>query len=192
VKHGRFEQFYDARYFDDRDVWFLCDTNEKPYEGCKGNTLVFIAPDWPRYKYFLKAHATMCFMPVWSIEELQLVRANIYPELSEERVQQLFLKYGGVPRYVLDYAENKQQQNLLDAAITECVSAGVRAVINNTGVLAVSTGIPAYMVVHMTAVDFISNHLVWASEHVFERFMNEQSSELHTEAERFYDQVTRH
>jgi hypothetical protein len=52
---GLFVNFYNAGHFDDSNVWFLCDPIEKPYEGCLGITLVFIEPDYQRYKQLYKS-----------------------------------------------------------------------------------------------------------------------------------------
>jgi hypothetical protein len=189
VIKGLFENFYRAGYFDDGDVWFLCGPNEKPYESCLGITLVFIEPDYQRYKQFLKAHATLCLMPIWSIDELELVRANMYPALSVEQVQQLHLRWGGIPRYVLQYANFPQHQALLDKAIAKCLTAGVSAVINNTSYFYSNTSFPSEKVMHMITSDFESKQLVWASEYVFEKFVQENGSELHEQAKRFNNQL---
>eukprot|EP00953_Heterococcus_sp_UTEX-ZZ885_P008874 5265-Heterococcus_DN1.PRE.26 len=185
VFQSRYEHIYDSGYFEQRDVWFLCDPDARPYQNCQGITLVFISPDRERYKYFLKAHATIYFMPVWSVEELQFVRSHLFTNLSEEHVKLLFLRWGGVPRYVLEYAEDLQQQALLDEALLRCLSAGVGAVISNAGEVSGSTDTLSDKIIHITTEDFISKQLMWASEYVFERFLKEQSNLLHRELRAF-------
>jgi hypothetical protein len=116
-------------------------------------------------------------MPIWTQDELELVRAKMYPDLSVEKVQQLHIRWGGVPRYVLQYANFAQHQALLDEAIARCLTAGVTAVIDDTSQFYSNTSFPSDKVMHMNTTDFESKQLVWASEYVFEKFVQQNSSE---------------
>jgi hypothetical protein len=44
----------------------------------------------------------------------------LFDDLSEDKVMNLYLKWGGVPRYVLELANNEAQQNKLEDAISTC------------------------------------------------------------------------
>ncbi|CAG8470811.1 2930_t:CDS:2 [Paraglomus brasilianum] len=56
-------------------------------------------------------------MSVWSWEETDTCRAELFPKLSQESVRELYNRWGGIPRFTLLYAFNDFQQRLLDKAI---------------------------------------------------------------------------
>ncbi|KAJ8330306.1 hypothetical protein O5D80_001866 [Batrachochytrium dendrobatidis] len=56
-------------------------------------------------------------MPVWSKEELHSCRSMLFPTVPQELVESLYLKWGGIARYVLKYALVKEQQDFLDKAL---------------------------------------------------------------------------
>jgi hypothetical protein len=56
-------------------------------------------------------------MPVWSKEELLSCRSMIFSSIPEAVVENLYLKWGGIARYVLKHALVKEQQALLNEAL---------------------------------------------------------------------------
>jgi hypothetical protein len=56
-------------------------------------------------------------MPVWSSEEIFACRSFLYPTLSENLVGDLYLKWGGIARYVLKFATDEEQQARLKEAL---------------------------------------------------------------------------
>jgi hypothetical protein len=66
---------------------------------------------------FSKTSCTLRYMPVWANKEVHICRSLMYPSLSEKFVENLYSKWGGIPRYVLSYALDKVQQALLYAAL---------------------------------------------------------------------------
>jgi len=61
---------------------------------------------------------TFFYLPPWSLEELKRCRGSIFdPEVTEAKVEELFRKWGGVARFVLQYANEPTQQEQLDKAI---------------------------------------------------------------------------
>jgi len=56
-------------------------------------------------------------MPVWSKEELYSCRSTLFSSIPEELVENLYLKWGGIARYVLKYARDSDQQVLLNEAL---------------------------------------------------------------------------
>jgi hypothetical protein len=56
-------------------------------------------------------------MPVWSHDELQECRKHLFAHLSSEIVEDLFFRWGGIARYVLQLADDTTQQSLLDEAL---------------------------------------------------------------------------
>ena len=55
-------------------------------------------------------------MPLWSEDELKVAGQRLY-SLAEQEVHDLFAKWGGSARYVLQYARYPSHQRDLDAAI---------------------------------------------------------------------------
>ena len=60
------------------------------------------------------------FMPTWSLDELGSLRARMYESVALHTLQELFLKWGGVPRYVLEKAADAVVQQSLNAAVLSC------------------------------------------------------------------------
>lgn len=67
---------------------------------------------------FAKAGASTLLMPLWSEDELNAAGQSLY-SLTEQEVQDLFAKWGGSARYVLQHAKNPSRQKDLDEAITD-------------------------------------------------------------------------
>lgn len=66
---------------------------------------------------FSKNSCTLRYMPVWSKEELYSCRSTLFSSIPEELVENLYLKWGGIARYVLKYARDPDQQALLSEAM---------------------------------------------------------------------------
>ena len=47
--------------------------------------------------------ARMWYMPVWTLEELMCCKQEVYPELDDDLIAQLYAHFGGVARYVLEH-----------------------------------------------------------------------------------------
>jgi len=59
-------------------------------------------------------------MPVWSWEEIDMCRNDVYKDLTSSYVRKLYKKWGGIPRYVLENARKKEIQAQLRHAIDSC------------------------------------------------------------------------
>ncbi|RIA82528.1 hypothetical protein C1645_835225 [Glomus cerebriforme] len=59
-------------------------------------------------------------MPAWTWEEIEYCRHMIFSHLKKKAVWQLYLKWGGIPRYVLQNAQNNLMQLKLQQAIDIC------------------------------------------------------------------------
>ena len=91
----------------------------------KAHTVLISSPDRSRYKQFLKLlGTTKLYMPIWSDVEIAVcrfvqplkhaknhlphlcsphcVREKLFPHLKVEAVTALQLKWGNIPRYVLE------------------------------------------------------------------------------------------
>lgn len=77
-------------------------------------TIMICSPQAKRYKEFVKKGAVKCFMPVWKLDELQLVAAHI-----REKTNDQFLKEALTPipvhERVVPNAESEQEIALANA-----------------------------------------------------------------------------
>ncbi|EGF78520.1 hypothetical protein BATDEDRAFT_26603 [Batrachochytrium dendrobatidis JAM81] len=80
-------------------------------------TILVTLPRWEIWHRFCKGSCDIRYMPVWSKEELHSCRSMLFPTVPQELVQSLYLKWGGIARYVLKYALVKEQQDFLDKAL---------------------------------------------------------------------------
>ncbi|KAG5182393.1 hypothetical protein JKP88DRAFT_164594, partial [Tribonema minus] len=179
---GSRKAFLAAGYLDDPAAWYLSD----PADWFGGITLVFVTPRWVRYHEFLKAPAaTKRFMPVWSEEELLRCAELLFSgqdlerDVPQARVRELFRRWGGVPRYVLQYAHDDERQGTLTAAIHHCSVGDLHAAIRSTGEGTGTTVVLSDKLVHIhTCGAFTSKRLMWASDYVFDEFCSAQEKSL--------------
>lgn len=67
-----------------------------------GPIIVFSSPDKRRFKELSKKNETLVlYMPIFTLDEMEDLRANCYPGVTQKRTFALFSVYGGVPRFVL-------------------------------------------------------------------------------------------
>ncbi|GIM15305.1 hypothetical protein Vretimale_18130 [Volvox reticuliferus] len=104
---------------DDSTTWWIVDMATATERDA--NTVVLSSPARERYKEFLKLHgATALYMPIWTDEEIEKCRLQLYPSLDDAMVRTLMSKWGNIPRYVLEKAMDEVAQSSLDDAITTC------------------------------------------------------------------------
>jgi hypothetical protein len=68
----------------------------------EARVLQVTSPDRKHFKDFLKAPADQYFMPVWTHDELEDCRQNLYPSVTQENLMQLERIAGPIPRFVLE------------------------------------------------------------------------------------------
>lgn len=110
-----FEKERAFRVFDQRElnsylgktnVWYICDAKEPSEVHAK--TILVSSLRKQHYKEFDKyTGTTIRYMPVWSWEEIETCRNNIFNDLEVTNVKDLFLKWGGIPRFTLAKAQDK-------------------------------------------------------------------------------------
>ena len=66
---------------------------------------------------FYKGNTRRLIMPPWVLEEMEAARVSCFPEVPQDVAERLFLRWGGIPRYVLEYWNDNSKQMLLDEAI---------------------------------------------------------------------------
>ncbi|KAG0554358.1 hypothetical protein KC19_12G084800 [Ceratodon purpureus] len=81
-------------------------------------TFVFASPNPKGYNVFLKRPGTgLYYSKVWSKIEILAAREQLYKHIEKSSVLDLYRKWGGVPRYVLERAEDRNFQIHLDSMI---------------------------------------------------------------------------
>ena len=90
---------------------------------------------------FAKAGASTLLMPLWSEDELKVAGQRLY-SLAEQEVQDLFAKWGGSARYVLQYARNPSRQRDLDTAISGANTDMIYKAVGNESAQEVSASLP--------------------------------------------------
>ena len=104
------------------DNWYLVDEAVSPGPvHVAARTLVFSSPSRENYKNFLDAvAATIRYLPVWSWEEIDMCRQLLYandPVRTLKTVNDAYLRWGGIPRFVLEKVADVSQQRELAKAI---------------------------------------------------------------------------
>ncbi|GAX79592.1 hypothetical protein CEUSTIGMA_g7033.t1 [Chlamydomonas eustigma] len=103
----------------DEETWWIMD-KAKGRER-EAYTVLLSSPSQERCKEFLKLMGCTClYMPVWSIEEIEKCRTVIYSHLTAGAVADLYEKWGGIPRFVLEKANDVPAQEMLENSIKQC------------------------------------------------------------------------
>ncbi|GIL83624.1 hypothetical protein Vretifemale_12292 [Volvox reticuliferus] len=96
--------------------------------------LLATSADLQQYKGFLKLRgATALYMPLWTDDEIEKCRSQLFPTLDAAMVQTLMSKWGNIPRYVLEKATDGKAQCSLGAAIIVCEWEDILICIGNSG-----------------------------------------------------------
>ena len=117
VGRDLFDFFYQL---EDPKVWYIVDGKRPHTAGAK--TILVCSPRKSYYEELDKLPlATTRYMPVWDKKEIDACWDLIYRRrVNKETVDDLFYKWGGIPRFVLEKANDITQQNKLKEAIDRC------------------------------------------------------------------------
>ncbi|KAF0382297.1 putative crinkler family protein [Gigaspora margarita] len=104
------------QYLNEPETWYIVD-GHVPKE-CEAKTILVCSPKKGNYREFDKyIGSTIRYMPVWTFNEIEECRSNIFNHLGIDKIKNLYMRWGGIPRFVLENAHDKAQQNLLQHAI---------------------------------------------------------------------------
>jgi hypothetical protein len=102
-----------------RDVWYIVDGMEP--EKVNAKTILVSSPKKSHFEHFDKySTVTIRYMPEWSLYEIHTCKNEMFPNINEERVNTLFSMWGGIPRFVLENADDIVQQQKLMSAVDLC------------------------------------------------------------------------
>lgn len=117
MEKGTFDSFYDI--LEDPSVHYLVDSCEPLSEqsGRKAKTLAVSSLNQTFYKNFMKESGTVkLFMPVWSFDELELVRSQIFQHVTAEQLKMTYSICGGNCLYAMRRKSDDAQADI-DAAV---------------------------------------------------------------------------
>eukprot|EP00842_Homolaphlyctis_polyrhiza_P001295 jgi/Hompol1/2166/HPOL_005862-RA len=160
VFKGNMDDF--SLYLDEASTFYIAD-------GCKpvdvqAKTILLSSVRRDVWYKFSDDHCAIRYMPVWSQDEIELCRKALFDDLLPDEVESLYLKWGGIPRYVLANAREPEQQSRLDYAISAVDLDLLAKAIGNYEASDPTT----HPLIHLTvADDFRSNRrYLFASEYV--------------------------
>ena len=129
AEKGSRDDFRRAGYLKDPDSWYMCDPQDRPFEGFQGITVVLVSPKTFRVKEFLKqAKCVRYFMGVWSLSELLECQRAIFPGVPSEDVEGAFGIVGGVARAVFDTDQLEDAKNAIEESVKKIDVGMLRAV----------------------------------------------------------------
>ena len=110
--------FYE--HLNKRDVWYIVDGKEP--QDVEAKTILVCSPKKNYYVEFDKQPLTKTrYMSTWDKSEIDTCWEEIYKDkVDKNTVDDLFYKWGGIPRFVLEKANEATQQNKLKEAIDAC------------------------------------------------------------------------
>eukprot|EP00644_Phytophthora_capsici_P011907 jgi/Phyca11/106457/e_gw1.12.537.1 len=83
----------------------------------QARTILVTSPDRDVWYTFNKISCQTRYMPVWTEQEIFSCREQVYSTIPKSVVQKCFYRWGGIPRYVLQYAQFDNHQALIEKAL---------------------------------------------------------------------------
>jgi hypothetical protein len=100
-------------------------------------------------------------------------------------MEERFGQWGGIPRFVLEYARDTTQQVELEQAVQKCLAMGVSNAIAAAGEQRGTTDFVSDRVLHMSTEDCMTVQLQWASQYVFDKISSRQEAAMRQELDVF-------
>ncbi|CAG8695383.1 5691_t:CDS:2, partial [Funneliformis caledonium] len=105
-------------YQKNSNAWYI--VNAKIPVKVNARTILLCSSRKDLYRDFDKfGLLTIQFMPVWRRREIDECRDKIFYNIEKENVEELFLKWRGIPRFVLEQANDKGYQDMFEKAINK-------------------------------------------------------------------------
>jgi hypothetical protein len=168
-EHGVFEGNYSsfAQALHEETTFYIVDACVP--DAVFAKTILVTSPRKEIWHEFSKKNCTLRFMSVWSRDELYSCRL-LFSDLTEKKVKSLFKKWGGIPRFVLQYASDATQQSLLDDAIGAATD--INSLLQSLRSGSVPDGAP-HKLIHMhVAENNTTKSFEFASNYVAGRLVN--------------------
>jgi len=112
-------------------------------------------------------HGVFLYLPPWSLEELKRCRVLIFDSrVAEGQVEELFKLWGGIARFVLEFADDPAQKNQLDQAIESATGKSIRDTVD---ALRQAKDISHKVVHYIPTADYRSFTIAFASNYVADK-----------------------
>lgn len=179
----------------DPEMLYLSDAREDISFIHNCQTVLFSSPRDSNFHDFLKSGAEMYIMPLWSMEELEVVRKRVYRKrVCSVRMARICAVYGPIPRYALqvaakrDYFGNWSEEELRNRTIIArggdrlgqaVASADISLYFEFQGYESGNYSTKfSFLILHMTTTDFLVPQFRWASTYVWDKLMEMHAKEV--------------
>jgi hypothetical protein len=171
---------------DDQNAWLVYDgaiPPEKPR--CKMAVITSpgnLTKDKKGAKVFYESTPFGIYFPTWSFDECKVAAKSIhnYDADNLQIIKTRYIRYGGIPRFVLEWHQTKPDANPLGSAV---VSVDVHKAVNDLGSSEFDHQAVSGKIIHLIpSVDFRTFTYEWASTEImeicFERLFNVSKSKI--------------
>jgi hypothetical protein len=167
----------------------LIDPIQRVQHRSAGRCVAFVTLNPRRYRRYLKGRggrqATTLIMSPWSYIEVMQLHSMQHQHLDKQLVHELYAKWGGNVRYVLQFATDVSQQAQLWTGIDQCSRMTLRT-LSSISVYYPPASMAnfdvAEPVLHIVSNDYIYSETVWASSYVLNMYLNYRSTSISDEA----------
>ncbi|RIB25686.1 hypothetical protein C2G38_2165288 [Gigaspora rosea] len=137
---------------------------------CNTHKIVVSSPNRDRCKQYEKGRLVDTrIMPTWDLEELEVLQQNIYLNTNFNRLRELYALWGGIPRYVVEKAEMKSSQNLLEMALA---SVDFNRIIQSVGNIKSNEDL-RHCLIHITCnEEYLRTGVIFASKWVADHLLS--------------------
>ena len=87
---------------------------------CAARSVLITSPLRDNWNEFKKYDGANLYMPPWSQEEILMCGKGMYSSEDEKLFDENFRRWGGVARYVFEFAKAPEMQNFLEDALARC------------------------------------------------------------------------
>ncbi|PKK58328.1 hypothetical protein RhiirC2_763480 [Rhizophagus irregularis] len=181
---GSFEDISYCLY--DPNTWYLADAIP-PRPKLKAKTVLAVSPvsyqQDKNFDEFSKVVVNKYCMAPWIINELEVCREHIFPDVPKDLMLKLHDKVGGVPRYVLEMPRTLIKQNASEEVIMQRslsrIDNSILNIANFNQLLECFTNRANYVkisscIIHRwpdPSYDYDNHSLHWASNYIYEEII---------------------
>ncbi|PKY33166.1 hypothetical protein RhiirB3_532363 [Rhizophagus irregularis] len=141
-------------YLQNKDVWYIVDGKEPKNVNAK--TILICSSRREHYKHFDEYSGTVAirYMPTWSWKEIKSCRQVLYEDrVTPELAKDLYSKWGGIPRYVLERANDVTHQ----AKLNEAIKGSKGDIFDDIGESCIERSKFSHMIVHINVNHPVEN-----------------------------------
>jgi hypothetical protein len=184
IEIGPFDNF--RRVLSEPESYLVCDSVLPDY--WVGGKILFVASagDGIRKNFSKIFHGESLFMPTWTLEELSNCNKYLSRQISDDRLKDLYEKFGGIPRQCLKSREDLDSSFALISSIQSSSDIDLQSILSTVGYEdAPTNGFLHFSVPNWMNGDFTTRRLCFASRRVEEEIANTMLKNQVQSLERF-------